>query len=272
MARCGIIASWWRCPPRPWPCSGSWPARPGRWFSKATLLDTVWAETVVSEGTLTNCLSLLRRVLGEDARQPRYIATVHRLGYRFVAPPFTPGGHPSRPWPPRPAAERAQLPAAAPAAAGGPRRRSAPSCTPGLPRRSRAGASSSSSRGRREWAKRPWWTRLWRRWPRRRRPGSGAGSALTTMGRAKPICRCSTPWGAWAGGQRGAQLVACLRQLPPPGWGRWPPVVGEGARGTGGAPGPRMTRQRMLRELAEALEAFTAEHPLIIAARGFALE
>ena len=46
----------------------------------------VWAETVVSEGTLTRCLSLLRQALGEDARQPRYIATVHRLGYRFVAP------------------------------------------------------------------------------------------------------------------------------------------------------------------------------------------
>jgi DNA-binding winged helix-turn-helix (wHTH) protein len=53
--------------------------------SKATLLDTVWAETAVSEGTLTTCLGLLRRTLGEDARQPRYIATVHRLGYRFVA-------------------------------------------------------------------------------------------------------------------------------------------------------------------------------------------
>ena len=65
----------------------------GQVVSKAMLLDTVWAETVVSEGTLTNCLSLLRQVLGEDARQPRYIATVHRLGYRFVAP-VTPGGPP----------------------------------------------------------------------------------------------------------------------------------------------------------------------------------
>jgi DNA-binding winged helix-turn-helix (wHTH) protein/predicted ATPase len=58
----------------------------GQVVSKATLLDTVWAETAVSEGTLTNCLSLLRQALGEDARQPRYIATVHRVGYRFVAP------------------------------------------------------------------------------------------------------------------------------------------------------------------------------------------
>ena len=74
-------------------------------------------------------------------------------------------------------------------------RRNSPSCTLASPRRGRAPARPSSSRGRRGWAKRPWWRRLWRRWPRRRRPGSGAGSASTTMGRAKRICRCSTPWG-----------------------------------------------------------------------------
>ena len=72
----------------------------GQVVSKATLLDTVWPETVVSEGTLTNCLSLLRHALGEDAQQPRYIATVHRLGYRFVAP-VTPAGAPP-PWRRRP--------------------------------------------------------------------------------------------------------------------------------------------------------------------------
>jgi DNA-binding winged helix-turn-helix (wHTH) protein len=63
--------------------------------SKATLLDTVWPETVVSEGTLTTCLSLLRHALGEDAQQPRYITTVHRLGYRFVAPVTHEGPTPS---------------------------------------------------------------------------------------------------------------------------------------------------------------------------------
>ena len=72
----------------------------GQVVSKATLLDTVWAETAVSEGTLTNCLSLLRQALGEDARQPRYIATVHRLGYRFVAPVTQEGPTPSLAPPP----------------------------------------------------------------------------------------------------------------------------------------------------------------------------
>ena len=82
--------------------------------SKATLLDTVWAETVVSEGTLTTCLSLLRHALGEDAQQPRSIATVHRLGYRFVAP-VTPAG-------PAPARRARRSAPGAHAAAGGPNR------------------------------------------------------------------------------------------------------------------------------------------------------
>ena len=58
----------------------------GQVVTKAALLDAGWAGTVVSEGVLTACLHTLRQALGEAAQQPRYIATVHRLGYRFVAP------------------------------------------------------------------------------------------------------------------------------------------------------------------------------------------
>jgi DNA-binding winged helix-turn-helix (wHTH) protein len=42
---------------------------------------------------LTSCIRLLRRVLREDPQPPHYIATVHRVGYRFVAP-VTPGETP----------------------------------------------------------------------------------------------------------------------------------------------------------------------------------
>jgi DNA-binding winged helix-turn-helix (wHTH) protein len=40
-----------------------------------------------SEGVLTACIRDVRRALGDEARQPRYIETVHRRGYRFVAAP-----------------------------------------------------------------------------------------------------------------------------------------------------------------------------------------
>src|SRR5215510_15711277 len=58
----------------------------GQVVTKEALLDAVWAGTMVSEAVLTTCLRTLRQALGEDAQQPRYITTVHRLGYRFVAP------------------------------------------------------------------------------------------------------------------------------------------------------------------------------------------
>ena len=59
--------------------------RPGKLFTKAELFETVWAGTVVSDAALSRAIRELRVVLGDDAGAPRYIATVHGLGFRFVA-------------------------------------------------------------------------------------------------------------------------------------------------------------------------------------------
>ena len=61
-------------------------AQPGQLVTKDALFEAVWPETVVSEGVLTNCIAELRQALGDNARRPQYIATVHRRGYRFIAP------------------------------------------------------------------------------------------------------------------------------------------------------------------------------------------
>jgi predicted ATPase/DNA-binding winged helix-turn-helix (wHTH) protein len=61
-------------------------AHPGQLVTKEVLFQAVWSETAVSEAVLTNRIAELRQALGDDARRPRYIATVHRQGYRFVAP------------------------------------------------------------------------------------------------------------------------------------------------------------------------------------------
>ena len=53
---------------------------------KETLLDEVWGQSYVVEGVLTTSMSELRKVFGDTAKQQRYIATVYRRGYRFVAP------------------------------------------------------------------------------------------------------------------------------------------------------------------------------------------
>src|SRR5215471_6136290 len=58
----------------------------GQLVTKDALLDAVWAETVVSEAALKVRMGEVRKALGETARAPQCIATIHRRGYRFVAP------------------------------------------------------------------------------------------------------------------------------------------------------------------------------------------
>ena len=60
--------------------------RPGKLVRNDELLDAVWEGSAVTPGTLNTSIRELRKALGDDARQPRYIETVHRRGFRFVAP------------------------------------------------------------------------------------------------------------------------------------------------------------------------------------------
>src|SRR5580658_3102004 len=55
-------------------------------ISKEELLNSVWGDAAVTEGSLTRCIWLLRSVLGNDIRSPRYIETVATVGYRFICP------------------------------------------------------------------------------------------------------------------------------------------------------------------------------------------
>jgi DNA-binding winged helix-turn-helix (wHTH) protein/tetratricopeptide (TPR) repeat protein len=59
--------------------------KPRSLLTKDALLDEVWGHQFVSESVLKTVISELRTVLGDDARHPRYIETVSRRGYRFVA-------------------------------------------------------------------------------------------------------------------------------------------------------------------------------------------
>jgi len=57
---------------------------PQKVVSKEELLNSVWGDVAVAEGSLTRCVWLLRRTLGDDINQPRYIETVATIGYRFI--------------------------------------------------------------------------------------------------------------------------------------------------------------------------------------------
>ena len=57
---------------------------PQRLISKEELLNSVWGDAAVTEGSLTRCIWLLRSLLGDDIRSPRYIETVATVGYRWA--------------------------------------------------------------------------------------------------------------------------------------------------------------------------------------------
>src|SRR5213080_2678845 len=59
---------------------------PDRLVSKDELLDAVWPDTAVSDAVVRVAIGALRKVLGDMAQTPRFIATVPRRGYRFLAP------------------------------------------------------------------------------------------------------------------------------------------------------------------------------------------
>jgi Tol biopolymer transport system component/DNA-binding winged helix-turn-helix (wHTH) protein len=58
---------------------------PGRLLSKDELMDKIWADSFVEESNLTFNIRQLRVILGDDAHDPKYIKTVRRHGYRFIA-------------------------------------------------------------------------------------------------------------------------------------------------------------------------------------------
>jgi DNA-binding winged helix-turn-helix (wHTH) protein len=51
---------------------------------RRVIFDSVWSDVVVSDGALSQAVRTLRRALGDDPREPRYIRTVSRHGYQFV--------------------------------------------------------------------------------------------------------------------------------------------------------------------------------------------
>src|SRR6516162_5681611 len=60
--------------------------RAGEVVSVEELLDRVWKEVVVSQDSVYAAVAALRRTLGDDSKNPKYIANVVRRGYRLIAP------------------------------------------------------------------------------------------------------------------------------------------------------------------------------------------
>jgi TolB-like protein/DNA-binding winged helix-turn-helix (wHTH) protein len=99
--------------------------RAGEIVSIDTLLDQVWTGVNVAPDSVYQAVTSLRRQLGDDPRQPAYIATVPRLGYRMVA---TVG-----PWVDAPIGDHGALSAPASESIG-----PSPTAVPAPPRRTRS--------------------------------------------------------------------------------------------------------------------------------------
>ena len=73
-------------PPKPFAVLRYLVENPGRLITHDELLDALWPEIYVQPQVLRTYMLDLRKVLGDDAAQPRFIQTVHKRGFRFVAP------------------------------------------------------------------------------------------------------------------------------------------------------------------------------------------
>jgi DNA-binding winged helix-turn-helix (wHTH) protein len=65
----------------------------GELVERQQLIDTVWATEFTSENILTRAIAELRNALGDDTKNPTFIETIHRRGYRLLIEPEPAGEH-----------------------------------------------------------------------------------------------------------------------------------------------------------------------------------
>ena len=71
--------------PKPFAVLCALARKPDKLVTKNELLDAVWGHRFVTDSVLKSAISEVRAALGDDSKQPRYIETVSRRGYRFIA-------------------------------------------------------------------------------------------------------------------------------------------------------------------------------------------
>lgn len=228
-------------------------ARAGHVVTKDELFATVWPETAVSDSALTTCIQELRNALGDDARRPRYIATVHRRGFRFVADVEVLAGSGATAAMPAPRPDEAligrddvlqAMRAALAAAQTGQRQVLFLSGPAGVGKSAVIEAFLAAPGSGRYWV-----------------AGAGCVEQYGASEAYRPLLEALTRLGRQADGPR---VIAVLAQCAPTWLAQLPSVQSPAQfaalqRRTAGA-----TRDRMLRELTDALETLTVDVPLVL--------
>ncbi len=264
--------------------------RPGQVVTKEELFQAVWSDTVVSDAALSSCIQELRQALHDNAKKPRYIATVHGRGFQFIAPlSATPLGSGARGQgsasasqpspglrPPAPVlvgreSELTQLHGWLEKAISGERQLVFVTGEPGIGKTTLVEVFLQSLESRvqspESGQKKPHST-VQTLDPRRQTldavPWLSRGQCIEHYGSGEAYLPILEALGRLCREPEGQHLIKLLHQHAPTWLVQMPALLDTAdlealQRRTQGA-----TRERMLRELAEALEVITAERPLVL--------
>jgi DNA-binding winged helix-turn-helix (wHTH) protein/predicted ATPase len=225
--------------------------RPGQLVTKEKLLNAVWGDTFVGDAVLKVTIRQLREALSDDPKQPRFIETSHRRGYRFIGPIGAP---------PPAAAPPPSVVEAASSLVG---RQDSLATMDGWLERMRQGdrqiafVSGEAGIGK---------TTILDAFVRRATGAGGVRSAtgqcleqygtseayLPVLDAIRQLCRDHS------------SVVDVLRAHAPMWLMQMPSLVTASDREAFGREGFGASRERMLREMGEALDALTAEAPLVL--------
>jgi DNA-binding winged helix-turn-helix (wHTH) protein len=229
-------------------------AHPGRLVTKDELWQAVWPGIAVTDAALTVCIREIRQRLHDDARAPRVIETVHRRGYRLIAQTtpvtrVTTAALVSRDWRTGPLvgrnAELARLHEDLTRAAGGERRFVFVTGEAGIGKTRVVDAflAQVAETGGADIAR---------------------GLCIEYHGSGEPYLPVLDAIGRLCRGPNGERTLSILGRNAPTWLAEMP---GVGSTKAPEAPQPLAlgaTRDRMLREMADALEALTADRPLVL--------
>jgi hypothetical protein len=246
-----------------------------RVVTKAELLEQLWPKQFISEVTRNHHVMAARKAIGDSGRAQRYIQTLHGRGYRFMAavrvveaaiepPPLAAGLPAAAPLPPRPlAALGAFWHGGQPPLLVG-REAELVHLHQGLAAALRGERQVLFITGEAGMGK----TTLVDAFVAQLTPPEamwiGRGQCLEQHGAGEPYLPLLEALGRWGRGADGGQLVAVLRQQAPSWLVQLPALVPEDAYAAVQRRGGGATRECMLRELAEAVEALTVVRPMVL--------
>ena len=229
-------------------------AHPGRLVTKDELWQAVWPGIAVTDAALTVCIREIRQRLHDDARAPRVIETVHRRGYRLIAQTVSDtrvatAALVSPDWRTGPLvgrnAELARLHEHLTRAAGGERRFVFVTGEAGIGKTRVVDAFLARvvETGAADVAR---------------------GLCIEYHGSGEPYLPVLDAIGRFCRGPNGERTLSILGQYAPTWLAEMPRVASPKASETTQPPALGASRDRMLREMGDALEALTADRPLVL--------